>query len=195
MPRVISNPLLLSQILGSVIANAIEAMPTAGKLNIAARLDDAHQWLHLTIGDTGGGACRQQQMMAFKSFYTTRQGRLGIGFIMVKQIMESFGGDASLIIDEKTGHLRALEFQGPGQENPRTALILGGCTLQHEQDEQDDRRTEDQARTEMVSQPAIDIGQENQKPKQKQGGLKVELIAGLSPIPCGSEPARDGRQR
>jgi hypothetical protein len=34
----------------------------------------------------------------------------------------------------------------------------------------------------MVSQPAIDIGQENQKPEQKQGGLKVELIAGLSPI-------------
>lgn len=110
-PRVISNPLLLSQILGSVIANAMEAMPTAGKLSIVVRLDDAHQWLHLTIGDTGGGSSRQQQMMAFKSFYTTRQGRLGIGFIMVKQIMESFGGDASLIIDEKQGTCVHLSFR------------------------------------------------------------------------------------
>ncbi|MNP15173.1 Sensor protein ZraS [compost metagenome] len=110
-PWVISNPLLLSQILGSVIANAMEAMPTAGKLSIVARLDDAHQWLHLTIGDTGGGSSRQQQMMAFKSFYTTRQGRLGIGFIMVKQIMESFGGDASLIIDEKQGTCVHLSFR------------------------------------------------------------------------------------
>jgi two-component system sensor histidine kinase HydH len=50
-------------------------------------------------------------MMAFKSFYTTRQGRLGIGFIMVKQIMESFGGDASLIIDEKQGTCVHLSFR------------------------------------------------------------------------------------
>jgi two-component system sensor histidine kinase HydH len=110
-PQVISNPLLLSQILRSVIANAIEAMPTAGKLNIQASVDEAHQWLHLTIGDTGGGSSRQQQMMAFKSFYTTRQGRLGIGFIMVKQIMESFSGEASLTIHEKQGTSVYLSFR------------------------------------------------------------------------------------
>ncbi|EJN24324.1 histidine kinase [Pseudomonas sp. GM78] len=110
-PRVISNPLLLSQILRSVIANAIEAMPTAGTLNIEARLDDAQQRLNLTICDTGGGSSRQQQLMAFKSFYTTRQGRLGIGFIMVRQIMECFGGDARLTIQDKQGTSVHLSFR------------------------------------------------------------------------------------
>jgi two-component system sensor histidine kinase HydH len=110
-PRIISNPLLLTQILRSVVANAIEAMPTAGKLNIETHLDDAHQWLNLTIGDTGGGSSRQQEMMAFKSFYTTRHGRLGIGFVMVKQIMESFGGEASLTIHEKQGTSVHLRFR------------------------------------------------------------------------------------
>ncbi|WP_408596808.1 sensor histidine kinase [Pseudomonas sp. PLMAX] len=110
-PWIISHPLLLSQIFNSVIANAIEAMPTAGKLTIQTSVDEARQWLNLTIGDTGGGSARQQQMMAYKSFYTTRHGRLGIGFIMVKQIMESFGGEASLTIQEKQGTSVHLRFR------------------------------------------------------------------------------------
>jgi hypothetical protein len=35
------------------------------------------------------------------------------------------------------------------------------------------------------------MGQENQKPKQQRGGLKADLIAGLSAIPCRSEHARE----
>ncbi|VVN42556.1 sensor histidine kinase [Pseudomonas fluorescens] len=110
-PRIITNPLLLSQILNSVIANAIEAMPGGGKLTFQASVDEANQWLHLTIGDSGEGTSRQQEMMAFKSFYTTRQGRLGIGLIMVKQIMESFGGEASLTNHEPQGTSVHLSFK------------------------------------------------------------------------------------
>ncbi|NUU39285.1 HAMP domain-containing sensor histidine kinase [Pseudomonas sp. C2B4] len=111
VPRIISNPLLLSQILNSVIANAIEAMPEGGKLTLQASVDEAQQWLHLTIADTGEGSARQQEMMAFKSFYTTRQGRLGIGLIMVKQIMESFGGEAGLTYHEQKGTSVHLSFR------------------------------------------------------------------------------------
>jgi two-component system sensor histidine kinase HydH len=110
-PRIISNPLLLSQILNSVIANAIEAMPAGGTLTIQTNVDQAHQWLHLTIGDTGDGSSRQQEMAAFKSFYTTRQGRLGIGLTMVKQIMQSFGGEASLTSHEHRGAAVHLSFR------------------------------------------------------------------------------------
>ncbi|MGW8461719.1 sensor histidine kinase [Pseudomonas sp. CLCA07] len=109
--RIISNPLLLSQILNSVIANAIEAMQGGGKLSIQAYVDETHQWLHLIIGDTGNGTSRQQEMMAFKTFYTTKQGRLGIGLIMVKQIMESFGGEASLTRHEQQGTSVRLSFR------------------------------------------------------------------------------------
>jgi two-component system sensor histidine kinase HydH len=110
-PRIISNPLLLSQILNSVIANAMEAMPAGGKLTLQANVDDDHQWLHLIIADTGDGTSRQQEMMAHKTFYTTRQGKLGIGLIMVKQIMESFGGEASLTHHEERGTSVQLSFR------------------------------------------------------------------------------------
>jgi two-component system sensor histidine kinase HydH len=110
-PCIASNPLLLSQIFDSVIANAMEAMPRGGRLIIQASLDESHQWLHFTINDTGEGVSRQQQMLAFKTFYTTKQGKLGIGLIMVKQIMESFGGEASLTCVEHQGTSVRLSFR------------------------------------------------------------------------------------
>ncbi|MEX5586090.1 sensor histidine kinase [Pseudomonas urmiensis] len=94
-PPVLSNALLLGQLLNSVLANAIEAMPEGGKLVLTLdRLDEGQ--LLLCIDDSGQGLSRQQEMMAFKPFYSTKQGRLGIGLVMVRQIMERFGGEASL---------------------------------------------------------------------------------------------------
>lgn len=110
-PKIIANPVLLSQILSSVIANAIEAMPTGGKLTIQACADEAHQWLHLSFDDTGGGTSRKLGMMAFKSIYTTRHGGIGLGLSMVKQIMESFGGEASLTSHEQRGTSVRLSFK------------------------------------------------------------------------------------
>ncbi|MGH8438929.1 MAG: ATP-binding protein [Pseudomonas sp.] len=57
------------------------------------------------------GAARQQEMMAFKSFYTTKLGGLCIGLIMVKQIMERFGGEVSLSSQEQTGTSVCLCFK------------------------------------------------------------------------------------
>ncbi|MDH4563767.1 HAMP domain-containing sensor histidine kinase [Pseudomonas sp. BN411] len=110
-PMVVSHQLLLAQVLNSVIANAIEAMPNGGRLSITATPDSSGQWLNLTISDTGKGMSRQQEMMAFKSFYTTKQGGLGIGLIMVKQIMERFGGRASLTSRENEGTAVCLSFK------------------------------------------------------------------------------------
>ena len=110
-PKIISNPLLLQQILDNVIANAVDAMPTGGTLTIQTSLDEARQWLHLTIDDSAGGLSRQQEKMASKAFYTTKQGRLGIGFIMVKQIMQSFGGEANLSSHEERGTSVQLTFR------------------------------------------------------------------------------------
>lgn len=49
--------------------------------------------------------------MEFKTFYITKQGKLGIGLIMLKQIMESFGGEVSLIRHEDAGTSVHLSFR------------------------------------------------------------------------------------
>ena len=76
-----------------------------------ATRDTSGQWLNLTISDTGKGMSRQQEMMAFKSFYTTKQGGPGIGLIMVRPIMERFGGKASLTSRENEGTAVCLSFK------------------------------------------------------------------------------------
>lgn len=108
---VTSHRLLLSQVLNSVLANAIEAMPSGGQLSIQAYPDLGGKWLDLIISDSGQGMSRQQEMMAFKSFYTTKQGGLGIGLIMVKQIMERFGGKVSLTSRQNEGTSVRLSFR------------------------------------------------------------------------------------
>lgn len=114
MPLVVSHQLLLAQVLNSVIANAIEAMPEGGRLDISTALSADGKTLNLSINDTGKGMTRQQEMMAFKSFYTTKLGGLGIGLIMVRQIMERFGGEVSLSSQEQAGTRVCLSFRVAG---------------------------------------------------------------------------------
>ncbi|QBF26747.1 two-component sensor histidine kinase [Pseudomonas tructae] len=109
---VISHRLLLGQVLNSVLANAIEAMPEGGALRLSLERAGRDE-LMLFIDDTGPGLTRQQEISAFKSFYTTRQGGLGIGLVMVRQVMEHFGGEASLLNLEPQGTRACLRFRCP----------------------------------------------------------------------------------
>lgn len=108
--KVISHRLLLGQVLNSVLANAIEAMPEGGELRLSLAFTGREE-LTLLIDDTGQGLTRQEEMSAFKSFYTTKQGGLGIGLVMVRQIMEHFGGEASLVSLEPQGARVCLRFR------------------------------------------------------------------------------------
>jgi signal transduction histidine kinase len=110
-PAVISQRVLLSQVLNSLLANAIEAMPEGGRLGVKIEQDGTRKWLHMTIHDSGKGMSRQQEMMAFKPFYTTKQGGLGVGLVMVKRIMERFGGKVSLVSREQKGTSVCLSFR------------------------------------------------------------------------------------
>jgi len=113
VPSVLSQEVLLSQILNSLIANALEAMSTGGVLNI--EIENTAKGLCLTIADTGNGMSAQQQRMAFKPFFTTKQGGLGVGLMLVKRIMERFGGSVTLNSHELQGTCVSLRFQRVSQ--------------------------------------------------------------------------------
>ncbi|WP_460419123.1 sensor histidine kinase [Pseudomonas sp. microsymbiont 2] len=106
---VISHRLLLGQVLNSVLANAIEAMPDGGSLRLTLQRTGSD--VLLCIDDSGLGMTRQQELSAFKSFYSTKQGGLGIGLAMVRQVMERFGGAATLESLEPRGTRACLRFR------------------------------------------------------------------------------------
>lgn len=106
---VASQPLQLTQILNSLFANAIEAMPKGGRLVAQVRALEG-QRAELLLSDTGKGMSQQQERMVFKPFFTTKQGGLGVGLALVKRIMERFGGSISLSSREEEGTHVSLIF-------------------------------------------------------------------------------------
>ncbi len=107
---VVSQQVLLTQILNSLFANALEAMPKGGVLIIDIESSQPGQ-LSLTLSDTGKGMTPQQQQMVFKPFFTTKQGGLGVGLALVKRIMERFEGSVELTSREQEGTRVRLNFK------------------------------------------------------------------------------------
>jgi two-component system sensor histidine kinase HydH len=109
-PPVVSQPVLLTQILNSLFANALEAMPKGGVLSVDIESRASGQ-LTMTLSDTGKGMTKQQQQMVFKPFFTTKQGGLGVGLALVKRIMERFQGSVELTSQEQEGTRVCLNFK------------------------------------------------------------------------------------
>ncbi|WP_133079455.1 ATP-binding protein [Pseudomonas sp. RL_5y_Pfl2_69] len=107
---VVSQQVLLTQILNSLFANALEAMPKGGVLTIDIESSQPGQ-LSMTLSDTGKGMSPQQQQMVFKPFFTTKQGGLGVGLALVKRIMERFEGSVELTSREQEGTRVRLNFK------------------------------------------------------------------------------------
>ncbi|WP_236191126.1 sensor histidine kinase [Pseudomonas pharyngis] len=109
-PPVVSQKVLLTQILNSLFANALEAMPRGGVLSVEIETAQSGQ-VRVTLSDTGKGMSAQQQQQVFKPFFTTKQGGLGVGLALVKRIMERFQGSVVLTSREQEGTRVSLNFR------------------------------------------------------------------------------------
>ena len=110
VPPVVSQQVLLTQILNSLFANALEAMPKGGVLSIDVETPAPGE-VRMMLNDTGKGMTKQQQQMVFKPFFTTKQGGLGVGLALVKRIMERFEGSVELTSQEQEGTRVCLNFK------------------------------------------------------------------------------------
>ncbi|MFJ4067877.1 sensor histidine kinase [Pseudomonas sp. NPDC089996] len=108
--HVLGHPALLAQIFNSLIANALESMEQGGRLRIEVVKQDRRS-LTLRLADTGKGMNEQQQRLAFKPFFSTKQGGLGVGLVLVKRIMERFGGSVRLSSSQGHGTRVSLSFR------------------------------------------------------------------------------------
>jgi signal transduction histidine kinase len=65
----------------------------------------------VSVSDTGKGMNEEQRSMAFRPFFTTKQGGLGVGLVLVKRIMDRFGGWVTLDSREGEGTTVRLSFK------------------------------------------------------------------------------------
>ncbi|GGG71029.1 sensor histidine kinase [Paenibacillus radicis (ex Gao et al. 2016)] len=95
-PTLIGDPLHVSEALGNVLMNAVEAMPDGGLLTI--RLAAEKKVFKLTVQDTGEGIPADVIPQVFQPFYSTknRGGNFGLGLSYVYNVMRKSGGAAEL---------------------------------------------------------------------------------------------------
>jgi signal transduction histidine kinase len=74
----------------NVVANATQAMPEGGHLNVAFVRNDGH--FTVTFSDTGPGIDPELVEHIFEPFFTTKREGIGLGLFFSKAIVEKHGG-------------------------------------------------------------------------------------------------------
>lgn len=96
--RVRADPVTLSRIVMSLTTNAIEAMPTGGRLSLRAdRPAEIPGFVRISVIDQGTGLEGSQLSRAFEPFYTTKgSGAAGLGLPTARLLAESAGASLRL---------------------------------------------------------------------------------------------------
>lgn len=94
--------LILTQLIGNLVSNALEAMPSGGELKIATRTSEGNR-VTIEVGDTGIGIGAADMGRIFRPFFTTKPRGLGLGLPLVRRVVERLGGTVELESQPQAG--------------------------------------------------------------------------------------------
>ncbi|MFZ2986831.1 sensor histidine kinase [Ideonella sp.] len=124
LPPVAADPVLLAQVLNSLLANALEATGQGDSIGISAA--PAGQMALITVSDSGSGIAAAQLADVFKPFFTTKARGLGMGLPLARRIVLRLGGRIAL--DSSPGQGTQVRLHLP-LTNPSTPAHPSTTTL------------------------------------------------------------------
>ena len=89
--RAMADTTQISQVLLNLIANAVQAMPGGGRLEVALRRKA--EGIEITVADTGCGMTELQKAQVFQPLFTTKPKGIGLGLAVSKKLIEAHGGE------------------------------------------------------------------------------------------------------
>lgn len=99
LPKTMMDPQKIQQAILNVVLNAVEAMPSGGKLTISTRekvgtgpSKKERPYISLVISDTGMGIPEELRAQIFNPFYTTKPSGTGLGLSITQRIIEQHSG-------------------------------------------------------------------------------------------------------
>lgn len=92
----------ITQALGNLIKNAIEAMPDGGTLNISTQ-SVSEENIQIKIQDTGIGMSPETLAQIFEPYYTTKDTGTGLGMAIVQRIITDHDGKIFVESEEGVG--------------------------------------------------------------------------------------------
>jgi two-component system sensor histidine kinase HydH len=94
LPAVRGDPLLLSQVMHTLVANAVEVLPGGGRIDVRGQGErrGGRGTVLLEVVDNGPGLSPAQLARVGQPFYTTKPRGLGVGLAMARRVVERAGG-------------------------------------------------------------------------------------------------------
>jgi signal transduction histidine kinase len=98
LPATVADPELLKTCMLNLILNALEAMPSGGRLTASVGLEAETEptVLALLVSDTGVGMPPEAAASAFEPYFSTKETGVGLGLALVRRIVEGHGGSIDL---------------------------------------------------------------------------------------------------
>lgn len=89
----------MQQVLGNLLRNAVQAMPTGGRVTV--RVVDGELRVAVVVEDEGVGFSATAIERLGEAFYSEKEGGMGLGLAVAKDICEAHGGE--LIVENRDG--------------------------------------------------------------------------------------------
>src|SRR5207248_5546159 len=83
LPGVRGSRAPLGHAVGSVISNAMQSMPSGGRLRVESRLANNGR-VQIVVEDTGKGIPAHTMRQAFRPFFTTKPNGVGLGLSLAR---------------------------------------------------------------------------------------------------------------
>ena len=94
-PEIEGDEVLLRQVFGNLIRNAVEACEAKGTpaaVSITGHIDRSHGTCRVTVDDNGPGIPAEDREKVFRPFFTTRSRGTGLGLAIVQKIIVTHHG-------------------------------------------------------------------------------------------------------
>lgn len=118
LPVLRIDVLQIQQVFRNLICNGVEAMPEGGTLEIRARENEAAGTVTVNVRDTGAGMTAEQLGKLFQPLFTTKAHGIGLGLVIVKNLVEANGGRIEVQSEAGKGSLFSVTLPAvDGREN------------------------------------------------------------------------------
>ena len=124
VPQIKGDANQLKQAFYNLARNAMQAMPSGGKLTIRCSADD--NFVMLSVSDSGCGIKPENMQKIFRPFFTTKNAGTGLGLMIVERIVREHGGSLAVDSRENTGTTFTISL-------PRQVRLVRGLPAPDEQ--------------------------------------------------------------
>jgi len=116
LEEVYLDPMKMRRVLDNLLANALDAMPQGGRLDISAKVNDGS--VLIKVSDTGVGIPEEDMLNLFKPFHTTKPKGMGLGLVYCKRAVEAHGG--TITVESKVGEGTRFTIKLPHRSKSNT---------------------------------------------------------------------------